>query len=376
MKISESISKARALLTDEISLRIFDARLKCWTKVMRETYGDIVAFSEIDNAKTTNALSQKYKSSASLPETLELTDIDVAAKTRLLRFVDEIRNAKREKFIYGAGVGCKSVLESARARVTVSSWSGIIDNKVTGERYGLPIIRFAEFAAKHKGAFVLNSVGPPAGMEIHRQCAEAGIDCISLFELDKSWNQYFDLPKEMGRVGDGEVFVHAGCYNGDTQKSYINWFGDTYAKMITFEPSADQFALCKEKLAGVRGVELVQAGLSDQGGTVKFTLDNFGLSYIDESGGVEIQVVSLDEYLSGQRVTFIALDIEGEEHAALCGAERIIRTQKPKLAISAYHKPEDLWELPFLIKEYNPDYKFYLRHYHLLDMAETVLYAL
>jgi hypothetical protein len=34
-------------------------------------------------------------------------------------------------------------------------------------------------------------------MEIYQQRAEAGIDCVSLFELDKSWHRYFDLPKEM-----------------------------------------------------------------------------------------------------------------------------------------------------------------------------------
>jgi FkbM family methyltransferase len=349
MMNDENLSKARALFSDDPSLRVFDARVDCGEDVKREAF----------------------------PETLEFTGLGEATKSRLLRFTEEICNPRREKFIYGAGVGCKSVLERERARaLDVFSWSGIIDNKATGERYGLPIVSFSEFVEKHKNALVLNSVGQPAGNAIHQQCIEAGIDCISLFELDKSWNQYFDLPKEMGLVSDGEVFIHAGCYNGDTQKSYINWFGDSYAKMITFEPSADQFALCKEKLAGVRDMEIVQAGLSDHSGTVKFTIDNFGLSYIGENGGVEIQVVSLDEYMSGQRVSFIALDIEGEELAALRGAERIIRTQKPKLAISIYHKPEDLWELPFLIKEYNPEYRLYLRHYHLLDMAETVLYAL
>ncbi|MDR0378335.1 MAG: FkbM family methyltransferase [Candidatus Accumulibacter sp.] len=347
MRNSENISKARVLFSDEQSLRIFDARIDCADDVKREAF----------------------------PKTLEFTGLDEAAKSRLLRLAEEMRDPRREKFIYGAGVGCKSVLENMRA-LAVSSWSGIIDNKVTGERYGLPIVSFSEFVAKHKDALVLNSVGQPTGTAIHRQCVEAGIDCLSLFELDKFWDQYFDLPKEMGRVGPGEVFVHAGCYNGDTQKSYINWFGDTYARMVTFEPSAKQFALCREKLAGVRDMEIVQAGLSDRSDTVKFTLDNFGLSYIGENGDVEIQVVSLDEFMSGQRVTFIALDIEGEELAALRGAERIIRTQKPKLAISTYHKPEDMWELPFLIKEYNPDYQLYLRHYHLLDMAETVLYAL
>lgn len=52
----------------------------------------------------------------------------------------------------------------------------------------------------------------------------------------------------------------------------------------------------------------------------------------------------------------------------------IITSQKPKLAISIYHKKEDIWELPGLLLEMNPEYRFYLRHYSLRE-AETVLYA-
>ena len=176
-------------------------------------------------------------------------------------------------------------------------------------------------------------------------------------------------------MDDREVFVHAGCYSGDTQKSFRNWFGDQYEKMITFKPNEAQYAFCCDLFKDWRDVELVQAGLSDKTGTVRFDLDLPGLSFISETGTEEIKTVSLDEYMNGGKVTFIALDIEGEEYKALRGAENIIRTQKPKLAISIYHKPEDMWELPELVKSFRPDYQLYLRHYHLLDMAETVMYA-
>ncbi|MCL1983378.1 MAG: FkbM family methyltransferase, partial [Clostridiales bacterium] len=72
--------------------------------------------------------------------------------------------------------------------------------------------------------------------------------------------------------------------------------------------------------------------------------------------------------------TYIKMDIEGAELMALKGAENIIRSHKPKLAISAYHKPEDVYTLPMLIRSYRNDYKFYLRHYT-NSLNETVLYA-
>jgi hypothetical protein len=51
------------------------------------------------------------------------------------------------------------------------------------------------------------------------------------------------------------------------------------------------------------------------------------------------------------------MDIEGAELDALYGAERQIRENKPKLAISLYHKLSDIVEIPRLIRSFVPEYK-------------------
>ena len=71
----------------------------------------------------------------------------------------------------------------------------------------------------------------------------------------------------------------------------------------------------------------------------------------------------------------IKMDIEGAETEALKGAKMIIKRDKPVLAISIYHKPEDIIELPELISDIHEGYKFYLRHYS-LSWYDTVLYAI
>jgi FkbM family methyltransferase len=345
---NEAITKARELFSDSLSLRVFGARVK----YARD--GKPFGYEEM----------------------MEICGLDEPGKKRRRRLLAAICEPRRKKFIYGAGAGCYSVLANRGFLVQHGiSWQGIIDNNVRGERYGLPIIEFEEFAKKHSDAIVLNSIGKPAGAAVCEQCRGAGIDCWNLFDLDLTWAQYFDLPKELGLIKEKEVFVQGGCYNGLTQKSYVNWFGESYEKMIAFEPDTAQFEVCKEQLKALRDIEIIHAGLADCCGTSRFDPHLQGNSFISESGDAEISVVALDEYMSGQRVTFIALDIEGAELAALRGAERIIRTQKPKLAVCAYHKPEDIWELPLLVTAYNPAYKLYLRHYHVLDMLETVLYA-
>ena len=68
------------------------------------------------------------------------------------------------------------------------------------------------------------------------------------------------------------------------------------------------------------------------------------------------------------------MDIEGAEYRALLGAKETIKKYRPKMALSVYHKPQDIIEIPTLLLEYHEDYKFALRQYSSIG-DETVLYA-
>lgn len=88
-----------------------------------------------------------------------------------------------------------------------------------------------------------------------------------------------------------------------------------------------------------------------------------------------VQGLSLDQILQEEKVTFIKLDIEGAELKALQGMKNIIIKYRPLLAVCIYHKAEDIVEIPGYIKTLVPDYKFYIRSYH-MDYTEHVLYAI
>ncbi len=85
---------------------------------------------------------------------------------------------------------------------------------------------------------------------------------------------------------------------------------------------------------------------------------------------------TLDDYAAAnlRKVDFIKMDIEGAELDAIAGAEGIIREFKPRLAISAYHRPEDFWLIPARLKAINPDYQLYFGH-HSPVQWESVFYA-
>jgi hypothetical protein len=98
-------------------------------------------------------------------------------------------------------------------------------------------------------------------------------------------------------------------------------------------------------------------------------------SKINKAGDMFIDVTSIDTVLSGGRVSFIKLDVEGAELEALKGAKNTIKKYRPRLAVCLYHKPEDIIEIPLYIKSLVSDYNFYIRH-HSTWKDETVLYCI
>ena len=76
-----------------------------------------------------------------------------------------------------------------------------------------------------------------------------------------------------------------------------------------------------------------------------------------------------------KKISMIKMDVEGAELKALQGAAGTIRAWHPLLAISLYHKPEDLLTIPQYIQSLSADYHFYLRGHHPELAFELVLYA-
>lgn len=94
--------------------------------------------------------------------------------------------------------------------------------------------------------------------------------------------------------------------------------------------------------------------------------------YEDKTSTLSIDDL-VDRIIKGP-VSFIKMDIEGAEVPALEGARKTIAEFGPKLAISVYHKPDDLFRIPALIKEIRGDYKFYLDYYTTVGY-EIILYG-
>lgn len=183
--------------------------------------------------------------------------------------------------------------------------------------------------------------------------------------------QYFDVfsPDE------NEVFVDGGSFDGKTSFDFISWCQGSYTKIYAFEPNPKMSDELVERIRRekITGIELYPNALWNKKEILSFQ-ENRSASCVNENGTLNIEAVSLDALIKEEKITFIKLDVEGSELKVLEGAKNIITRDKPKLAISIYHKNVDVLELPLYILQLVPEYKLYIRHYD-LDMGETVLYA-
>lgn len=200
---------------------------------------------------------------------------------------------------------------------------------------------------------------------------------IAIFSKIAIPNDIQYLCDEIYRISKDDCIVDCGAYDGDTiDKIYCNYSVDNtyvFEKYYAFEADELNFSRLLFLQKSKKNITFINKAVYSETKTLKFITDEKASS-IGDNGDIEINAVALDDYLKDKKVTFIKMDIEGSEMEALKGAENIIKTQSPTLAISVYHKFNDIFDIPELIQSFGVDYKYYLRHYTLF-FGDTILYA-
>jgi len=189
-------------------------------------------------------------------------------------------------------------------------------------------------------------------------------------------------------LGEGEVFVDGGAHKGESSLRFIERMKSqnlAYAHIHAFEPDANLYPQALENLSKHQNVTLSPKGLWSSEAELGFfeSSDTASSSFVNIPPGGEamtkrVPVTSLDAAFAGAPdsalPTFIKMDIEGSEREALIGAAGVIKRSKPKLAICAYHNPEDVFDLPQAVLAIRDDYRFALRQ-HVEGFWDTILYA-
>jgi len=181
-----------------------------------------------------------------------------------------------------------------------------------------------------------------------------------------------------------ESIADLGAYNGDTLRE-ITPFAPSLMSAVAFEPdrrnhkklseyaeTVDTFRITPLKLAAWCERAVLQF---DGSGNRNSTLISDGIAVNKPQKIVEVEADSLDNVLGGEKVDYIKYDVEGSEREALFGSFETIKKCSPALMISLYHRSEDIFELPLLIREHFLEYKLYIRRREYVPAWDTVLIA-
>lgn len=214
------------------------------------------------------------------------------------------------------------------------------------------------------------------------------LDCWSANVLYTAWKRQYYFDRNSVRIcpAPGNVVIDAGGCFGDTAIYFAKSVGPA-GHVYSFDPLPQhgkviQHNICQNMVEKTVTYVPYAVGESANG----LSPDASAAAHSNEAAPgfsmlhtrAEFPVTSIDDFCESNalhRLDFVKMDIEGFELKALKGAQRSIKQFQPALAISLYHKPEDLFEIPLWIKSTFPNYSLYLDHFT-IHREETVLYAI
>lgn len=190
---------------------------------------------------------------------------------------------------------------------------------------------------------------------------------------------------------DGEVFVDAGAYVGDSLERFIWSVNGVFRHAYAFEPGKTQYEAMEKRVNRLasewalrpESITLINKAVASENGMVRIIEEGQLTSHSICLQGTEcvledkteyVDVVSLDSYLSGVKYSLLKVDVEGSELDLIHGAKESISENRPRIALSIYHYPTDVFTLPLKVAEISGDYTFTLGH-HSSKLMETVLYC-
>lgn len=285
---------------------------------------------------------------------------------------------KDRLIIYGAGNDF-TLLSALYPHLSCTCLCDRDINKQKNGWEGYSVISPEELVTEYLDYYVLIST-TGFHQEIYDFLIENGWEQDKIFNVGKVTSelyqqQYFD--REIMKPCQNEIFVDGGCYDCSTDSLFIKWCGGEYKKIFAFEPDIKNYERCQKAAKNISDMELFNKGLWSREETLHFAGNaDQGSKIIDaqDENVTTVPVAAIDEVVGNDKVTLIKMDVEGAELEALKGASRTIIENHPRLAISIYHKPEDIWEIPAYILSLSDEYRFYIRHYQ-LSKNETILYA-
>ena len=184
-----------------------------------------------------------------------------------------------------------------------------------------------------------------------------------------------EIYKKIIKPNLNEIYVDLGAYNGDTIKEILEFTHGKYVSIYALEPDKKNFKKLAKFVDGMPHVYAYNSAAWCIDTELPFSAKAGRQSAISANSDNMVGALSVDSILAKKPATIIKMDVEGFEREAIWGAALTIAHYAPKMMVSLYHRNEDIFEIPLLIKKLNPSYKLFIRHQLYIPAWETNLYA-
>ncbi|MDY0090817.1 MAG: FkbM family methyltransferase [Flavobacteriaceae bacterium] len=154
------------------------------------------------------------------------------------------------------------------------------------------------------------------------------------------------IANEALRKKTGHI-VEVGANIGTETISFCDIAKKYNCSVIAFEPVPSNFEIIihNQKLNQIDNLILHPCLVAEQEGKAYFNFpsgNNSGSGFIDrqqkETNGREYDVVTLDNTVNGEEVSFMSIDVEGFEYQVLLGARQILSQSKPVFILEVNKK--------------------------------------
>ena len=185
------------------------------------------------------------------------------------------------------------------------------------------------------------------------------------------------LPSGLSTPPSSLHMLELGSFKGEDLKRFIARSKEIKLAFC-IEPDFENYKALVSEISelGNPNVFPLPVGAWKETSQLKFASNGQTGAKLNDQAEDSILVMRMDDLIGSSFCNYIKMDIEGAEISAIEGLKNTIINQNPHLAISVYHKPSDLWEIPLKINQIAPGvYTFYFRVYgH--QTFDTVLYCI
>lgn len=168
-----------------------------------------------------------------------------------------------------------------------------------------------------------------------------------------------------GYFAHGKLHVDVGAYDGQTARDYLA-VNPRCAGVWAFEPNPEVFRRLRDGTDPSR-VRCFPLACGETDGDASLVPHGRGSRL--QADGVPVSVCRLDTVCGyptvnapdGAPVGSIRVDAEGMDAAVLRGGANLLTACRPAVCVSAYHRAEDLLDLPILLKRFCYRSELYFR---------------